>query len=47
MSMIRYCTMAGGNLVSCKIKKKKGVVNAKSSAEAEYRAVAHGYCEIL
>lgn len=40
-----YCTMVGGNLVSCKSKRQ--VVTTKSSAEAEYRAVAHGCCELL
>ena len=40
-----YCTMVGGNLISWKSKKQ--VVNAKSSAKAEYRVVAHGCCELL
>ena len=37
--------MVGGNLVSWK--SKKHVVTAKSSAEAEYRIVAHRCCELL
>ena len=37
--------MVGGNLVS--LKSQKQVVTAKSSAEAEYRVVAHRCCEIL
>ena len=37
--------MVGGNLVSWKSKKQ--VVTAKSSSEAEYRAVAHRCCELL
>ena len=40
-----YCTMVGGNLVSWKSKKQ--AVTAKSSAKAEYRAVANGCCELM
>lgn len=40
-----YCSLVGGNLVSWKSKKQ--AVTAKSSAEAEYRAVAHGCWELI
>ena len=40
-----YCTFVGGNLVTWKSKKQKVV--ALSSAEAEYRAMAKGVCELL
>lgn len=40
-----YCTFFGGNLVTWK-SKKQGVV-ARSSAEAEFRAMAQGICELL
>lgn len=40
-----YCTMVGGNLASWKSKKQHDV--SKSSAEAEYRTMALGTCELL
>ncbi|WVY99969.1 hypothetical protein V8G54_026039 [Vigna mungo] len=40
-----YCTFLGGNLVTWR-SKKQGVV-ARSSAEAEFRAMAQGICELL
>ena len=40
-----YCTFVWGNLVTWKSKKQAAV--ARSSAEAELRATAHGICEIL
>ncbi|PRQ31135.1 putative RNA-directed DNA polymerase [Rosa chinensis] len=40
-----YFTLVGGNLVSWRSKKQKVV--ARSSAEAEYRGMAHGVCELL
>nr|KYP46112.1 Retrovirus-related Pol polyprotein from transposon TNT 1-94 [Cajanus cajan] len=40
-----YCTFLGGNLVTWKSKKQSVV--AKSSAEAEFRAMAQGICELL
>lgn len=40
-----YCTFVGGNLVTWRSKKQNVV--ARSSAEAEFRAVAHGICEAL
>jgi transposase InsO family protein len=39
-----YCTFIGGNLVTWKSKKQSVV--ARSSAEAEYRAMAHTACEL-
>lgn len=40
-----WCTLVGGNLVTWRSKKQSVV--ARSSAEAEYRAVAQGMCELL
>ena len=40
-----YCTFVGGNLVTWRSKKQNVVV--RSSAEAEFRSVAHGICEVL
>ena len=40
-----YCTFVGGNLVTWKSKKKSVV--ARSSAEAEYRAMASIACELI
>ena len=40
-----YCTFVGGNLVTWRSKKQNVV--ARSSAEAEFRAVAQGICEVL
>ncbi|KAL5857491.1 hypothetical protein ACOSQ3_004949 [Xanthoceras sorbifolium] len=40
-----YCAFVGGNLVTWR-SKKQGVV-VRSSAEAEFRAVALGICEVL
>ncbi|CAL5358524.1 unnamed protein product [Camellia sinensis] len=40
-----YCTFVGGNLVTWRSKKQNVV--ARSSAEAEFRAMAQGVCELL
>ncbi|KAL5840804.1 hypothetical protein ACOSQ4_013412 [Xanthoceras sorbifolium] len=40
-----YCTFVGSNLVTWRSKKQNVV--ARSSAEAEFRAVAHGICEVI
>lgn len=40
-----YCTLLGGNLVTWKSKKQNVV--ARSSAEAEFRSMALGICELL
>ncbi|RVW43806.1 Retrovirus-related Pol polyprotein from transposon RE1 [Vitis vinifera] len=40
-----YCTFVGGNLVTWRSKKQSIV--ARSSAEAEFRVVAHDICEVL
>ena len=40
-----YCKLVGGNLVTWRSKKQSVV--ARSSAEAEFRFVAHGFCEVL
>ena len=40
-----YCSSVGGNLVTWQSKKQNVV--ARSSAEAEFRVVAHGICEIM
>ncbi|PKA56139.1 putative mitochondrial protein [Apostasia shenzhenica] len=40
-----YCIFVGGNLVTWKSKKQNVV--ARSSAESEYRAMAHSACEIF
>jgi hypothetical protein len=44
-SKLGYCTFVGGNLVTWQSKKQSMV--ARFSAEAEFRAIAHGVCEIL
>ena len=40
-----YCSFVGGNLVTWRSKKQSVV--ARSSAEAEFRAMAQGMCELL
>ncbi|KAI3459864.1 hypothetical protein Pfo_016527, partial [Paulownia fortunei] len=44
-STIRYCTFLGWNLVTWRSKKQNVV--SRSSAEAEFRAMAQGVCELL
>ena len=44
-STSRYCTYVWGNLVTWRSKKQNVV--ARSSAEAEYRSMANGVCELL
>lgn len=44
-STIGYCIVLGGNLVTWRSKKQ--TMCTGSSAEAEYRAVAHGFTELL
>ncbi|CAL2255213.1 unnamed protein product [Prunus armeniaca] len=44
-SASRYFTFVGGNLVTWRSKKQK--VMSRSSAEAEYRGMAQGVCELL
>lgn len=44
-STSRYCTFTGSNLVTWHSKKQAMV--AKSSAKAEFRAIAHRVCETL
>jgi hypothetical protein len=40
-----YCSFVGGNLVTWRSKKQSVV--ARSTAEAEFRSMAHGVCEVL
>ena len=44
-STLGYCIFIGGNLISYKRKKQDVVV--RSSAEAEYRAMALATCELI
>lgn len=44
-SIYGYCTFVGGNLVTWRSKKQSVVT--RSNVEAEYRAIAHGVCELL
>lgn len=44
-STTRYCMFLGGNLVTWRSKKQNVV--ARSSAEAEFRVMAQGVCELL
>ena len=44
-STTRYCTSLGGNLITWRSKKQ--TVVARSSAKAEYRAMAHTSCELM
>ena len=44
-STTRYCTFLGGNLITWRSKKQ--TVIARSSAKAEYKAMAHTSCELM
>ena len=44
-STSRYCTFLGGNLATWRSKKQPVV--ARSSTEAEFKAIAQGICELL
>ena len=44
-SIVGYCTFLGGNLVTQRSKKQ--LVMACSSAQAEFRAMTQGICELL
>ena len=44
-STLDYCTLVGENLVTWRSKKQSVV--ARSSAEAEFLSIAHGFCEVL
>ena len=44
-STIGYCTLLGGNLVTWRSKKQSLV--ARFSAEAEFRVMTQGVCELL
>jgi len=44
-SILGYCTFLGGNLVTWRSKKQNVV--AKSSAETEFRVMAHVVCKLL
>ena len=41
----RYCSFIGGNLVTWRSKKQH--MEARSSAEVEFKAMAQGVCELL
>ena len=44
-STTKYCAFLGGNLITWRSKKQ--IVVARSSAEVEYRAIAHTSCELM
>ena len=44
-STTKYCAFLGGNLITWRSKKQ--IVVARSSAKAEYRAMAHTSCELM